>query len=147
MAWETYSKSRRGGGGALRPNDWNVRPMVRIGKTTIAFSPGFIDLYAHGKLTGVFLLFDEERRIIGFKVPSADQLEDPNAGWYGAGQQKKKGKNGQPTGNGIYLSGCPRLLKRVRDCIGNYYYATMNPEGRVIEVRLHPDNVVPVRGE
>jgi len=134
MAFEIIRKGA-GGNNSRNLREWTERPCVGIGKTVLSFNKCFEDMFAGGSLTALYVLFDEERRTVGFKVPSKDQIER-DSGWYAVGRNGKKSSH-----NRVYLNGCPKLLRRIRDCVPNVYRATLNPEGRIIEVRLHPENM------
>lgn len=137
MAWEELI-NRIAYCGLTRGKEWLERPCVRIGKTRLTFNKQFVDVFAKGSLKGLYLLFDEDRRAIGFKVPSKDQIER-DAGWYTVGTDTYVRKSPVASCAG-YMNGCDRILSRITDCIGKTYRAELNPKDRIIEVVLSPEN-------
>lgn len=139
MSWEELRKKSYGRGGTF-PREWSERPCVAIRKTVVVFNGKFSELFANGKLKAVYVLYDDGRRCLGFKVASEDQIEN-DRGWYQVvSSQVRKGKT-SGRNKSKYLN-IERITKKYfSDCIGGVYRAQLNPEHRIIEVSLSPENL------
>ena len=129
MAWQQVQKRDYFGENRL-PKGWQEYPCIRINKSQVTLNKSFMETFGRGKIKGMFLLFDEERHCVGFKVPNGE--ED---GWFTIQHPKDKGKP-------CFMQIAQKILKKFPEALGNVYRAHLNPEYRIIEIEISPNNMV-----
>ena len=141
MAWEKVEKTGRGMT-SRRTAQWYEVPCVSLGKTTLVFNEKFRDAFTNGEFRGVYILIDKDRRVLGFKIPTKEQIQT-ESGWYSVSNSHKGYKNAGKSfaSKSFYTSSTKRFAKEFPDCVGHAYRAHLNPEERIIEVSLSPANV------
>ncbi len=129
MAWETVEKRPQGGGNY--GIGWKKYPCVAVHKDRITLNDMFLQAFIAGA-NSLMVMVDEEKRLIGLKVPVKD---DSYQGAFTI--QKPGGKKGNSRS-----VACKRVGRRFPDACGRAYRAHLNPGERIIEIELSPQNEI-----
>jgi hypothetical protein len=131
MAWEFVQN--RGTGSRHYGEAWKTLPSVSISKTGFAVNVPFMQAFGLKPGLSIMVGFDSDRRKIGFKV-----CTDTDSCALGFRLTEHKCQSGYCS----YRIGHERLTKRFPDAIGHIYRAHLNPNERIIEVQISPENMV-----
>lgn len=129
MAWEKVARSNRGG--AYRWSQWKLFPAIATGRNGITINGKALQTFGFKRGSAVFVMVDEERRMIGIKSP------EPGDDTTGAFIIRSTGPKSPDRDGCSGRVSCNLPFKLWPDCAGNAYRVEM--QGKIAAATLRAE--------